>query len=129
MALTQRFGVKYPFSSNNLDEIYIDLNETLTDRVKSEVLHVLFTPKGQKLRNPDFGTDLIKYLFDPKDDTSFESVKSSIKMDIGKYVKNIEFDDIRILQDEQDERGIIVVVEYSVVKGNKKEKTKVAVKL
>lgn len=129
MALTQRFGVKYPFSSNNLNEIYIDLNETLTDRVKSEVLHVLFTPKGQKLRNPDFGTDLIKYLFDPKDDTSFESVKSSIKMDIGKYVKNIEFDDIRILQDEQDERGIIVVVEYSVVKGNKKEKTKVAVKL
>lgn len=129
MALTQRFGVKYPFSSNNLDEIYIDLNETLTDKVKSEVLHVLFTPKGQKLRNPDFGTDLIKYLFDPKDDTSFESVKSSIKMDIGKYVKNIEFDDIRILQDEQDERGIIVVVEYSVVKGNKKEKTKVAVKL
>jgi phage baseplate assembly protein W len=129
MALTQRFGVKYPFSSNNLDEIYIDLNETLTDRVKSEVLHVLFTPKGQKLRNPDFGTDLIKYLFDPKDDTSFESVKSSIKMDIGKYVKNIEFEDIRILQDENDERAIIVVVEYSVVKGNKKEKTKVAVKL
>ena len=121
MALTQRFGVKYPFSSNNLDEIYIDLNETLTDKVKSEVLHVLFTPKGQKLRNPDFGTDLIKYLF--------EEIISSIKMDIGKYVKNIEFDDIRILQDEQDERGIIVVVEYSVVKGNKKEKTKVAVKL
>lgn len=129
MALTQRFGVKYPFSSNNLDEIYIDLNETLTDRVKSEVLHVLFTPKGQKLRNPDFGSDLIKYLFDPKDDTSFESVKSSIKMDVGKYVKNIEFEDIRVLQDENDERGIIVVVEYSVVKGNKKEKTKVAVKL
>lgn len=127
--LTQHYGIKYPFSSDNLEEIYIDLNDTLTDRVKSEVLHVLFTPKGQKLRNPDFGTDLIKYLFDQKDDTSFEGIKSSIKMDIGKYVKNIEFDDIRILQDENDDRGIIVVVEYSVIKGNKKEKTKVAVKL
>lgn len=129
MSLTQKFGIKYPFSNDNLEEVYIDLNKTLTEKVKSDVLHVLFTPKGQKLRNPDFGTDLIKYLFDPKDDTSFESVKSSIKMDIGKYVQNIEFEDIRILQDENDERGIIVVVEYSVIKGNKKEKTKVAVKL
>lgn len=129
MALTQHFGIRYPFSSNNLEEVYVDLNKTLTDRVKSEVLHVLFTPKGQKLRNPDFGTDLIKYLFDPKDDVSFESIKSSIKMDIGKYVKNIEFEDIRIHQDEKDERGIIVVVEYSVIKGNIKEKTKVAVKI
>ena len=50
-------------------------------------------------------------------------------MDISKYVNNIEFEDIRILQDDNDDRAIIVVVEYSVVKGNKKEKTKVAVKL
>ena len=129
MALKQRYGIKYPFSSDNLEEIYVDLNDTYTDRVKSEVLHVLFTPKGQKLRNPDFGTDLIKYLFDPKDDTSFESVKATIKTDIGKYVDGVEFEDIRIINDENDERGIIVVVEYSVVQGNKKEKTQVAVKI
>lgn len=129
MALTQKYGIRFPFSTDNLEEVYVDLNETLTDKVKSDVLHVLFTPKGQKLRNPDFGTDLIKYLFDPKDDESFDNVKASIKMDIGKYVNNIEFEDIRILQDENDDRAIIVVVEYSVIKGNKKEKTKVAVKL
>lgn len=129
MALKQRFGIKYPFSSDNLEEIYVDLNDTYTDRVKSEVLHVLFTPKGQKLRNPDFGTDLIKYLFDMKDETSFDEVKSTIKTDIGKYVNGVEFEDIRILNDENDERGIIVIVEYSVVRGNKKEKTQVAVKI
>ena len=129
MALKQRYGIKYPFSSDNLEEIYVDLNDTYADRVKSEVLHVLFTPKGQKLRNPDFGTDLIKYLFDQEDDTSFESVKATIKTDIGKYVDGVEFEDIRIINDENDERGIIVVVEYSVVQGNKKEKTQVAVKI
>lgn len=125
----QYFGIKYPFSNDNLEEIYLDLNETHADRVKSEVLHVLFTPKGQKLRNPDFGTDLIKYLFDQKDETSFDEVKSTIKTDIGKYVNGVEFEDIRIINDENDERGIIVVVEYSVIQGNKKEKTQVAVKI
>lgn len=129
MAVKQYYGIKYPFSNENLDEIYIDLNENITDKTKSEVLHVLFTPKGQKLRNPDFGTDLIKYIFDNKGDMTFNEVKSSIKNDICKYVSNIEFNDIRILQDENDDRGIIVVVEYSVIKGNKKEKTKVAVRI
>lgn len=125
----QYYGIKYPFENMNLEEIYVDLNETYVDRVKSEVLHVLFTPKGQKLRNPDFGTDLIKYLFDQKDETAFEDIKTTIKTDIGKYVNGVEFEDIRILNDENDERGIIVVVEYSVIEGNKKEKTQVAVKI
>ena len=129
MARKQYYGIKYPFSSNNDEEIYVDLNEDITDKTKSEVLHVLFTPKGQRLRNPDFGTDLIKYIFDNKGDDTFNDVKASIKNDISKYVSNVEFNDIRILQDENDERGIIVVVEYSVLKGNKKEKTKVAVKI
>ena len=129
MAVKQNYGIKYPFSSDNDDEIYIDLNETITDKTKSEVLHVLFTPKGQRLRNPDFGTDLIKYIFDNQIDTTLNDLKSSIKNDISRYVSNVEFNDIRILKDEKDERGIIVVVEYSVLKGNKKEKTKVAVKI
>lgn len=129
MGKRQYFGIRYPFSNNNVDELYIDVNETFTEKVKSDVLHVLFTPKGQRLRNPDFGTDLIKYIFSQKDNTSFNNIKETIMSDVCKYVKNIEFDDIRILQDEKDERSIIVVVEYSVVIGNKKEKTQVAVKL
>ena len=125
----QYFGIRYPFSNDNVEELYIDLNETYTDKIKSDVLHVLFTPKGQKLRNPDFGTDLIKYIFEQKDDIAFSDIKATIMSDVCKYVKSIEFDDIRILRDENDEHHIIVVVEYSVVIGNKKEKTQVAIKL
>ena len=129
MATKQYYNIRYPFSNENLDNIYIDLNENINDKTKSDVLHVLFTPKGQRLRNPDFGTDLIKYLFDQKDEESFNNIKATIINDICKYVSNIEFDDIRILNDDNDDRGIIIVVEYSVLKGNKKERTKVAVKL
>ena len=129
MALTQKHGIKYPFSSDNIEEVYLDLNTSIADKVKSDVLHVLFTPKGQRLRQPEFGTDLIKYLFDQKDEGTFNSVKQTIMSDVCRYISNIEFNDIRILQDDNDDRGVIVVVEYSVIKGNKKEKTQVAVKV
>ena len=58
MSKIQKYGIKYPFTSDNDEGYLLDLNETLADGVKSQVLHVIFTPKGQKLRDPDFGTDL-----------------------------------------------------------------------
>ena len=71
MALTQKYGIKYPFTSDNDEGMFIDLNKTYAESIKSQVLHLIFTPKGQKLRDPNFGTDLVKYIFGPKDEATF----------------------------------------------------------
>ena len=126
MGKKQYYGIKYPFSSDNLDGLYIDLNETYTDSVKSQVLHVLFTPKGQRLRNPDFGTDLIKFLFQQNDEITESDLKTSLTTDIAKYVNGVKFEDISF---EREDNSIIVIVHYSVQKGNKTEINSVAVKI
>jgi phage baseplate assembly protein W len=129
MAITQKYGIKYPFTSNNENCLYLDLNETYSDSIKSQVLHVIFTPKGQRLRKPDFGTDLIKYIFNPSDENTFGEIKNEISKQISKYVPEVMFRDITIYNDEESDNGIIVVIEYGVKKGEKTEITKVAVKL
>lgn len=129
MALTQKYGIKYPFTTDNDDGTYIDLNKTFADGIQSQVLHVIFTPKGQKLRDPNFGTDLVKYIFAPKDSLTFGDIKNEISSQISKYVPSVEFREISVYNDENDEHGIVVIVEYSVKNGNKTEVTKVAVKL
>ena len=122
----QYYGIKYPFFSDNLEELYIDLNESHNDDVKSQVLHVLFTPKGQRLRNPDFGTDLVKYIFQQNNEMTEEELKASLANDISKYVKGVKFEDISF---EKQEHSLIVIVHYSIKKGNKTEINSVAVKL
>ena len=129
MALTQKYGIKYPFTSENNEGTYIDLNNTLGEGVKSQVLHVIFTPKGQKLRDPDFGTNLIKYIFGPSDSLALNDVKTEITSQINKYVPSVEFRDISLYNSETSDNGIIVMVEYGVKRGNKTEITTVAVKL
>ena len=129
MAVTQKYGIKYPFTSDNDDGTYIDLNQTYADGIKSQVLHVIFTPKGQKLRDPEFGTDIIRYVYSPSDSLTFNEVKNEISEKISKYVPSVTFRDISIYDDKDSDNGIIVMVEYSVSKGNKTEITKVAVKL
>lgn len=129
MAVTQKYGIKYPFTTDNDDGTYIDLNKSYADGIQSQVLHVIFTPKGQKLRDPDFGTNLVEYIFNPSDALTFGGIKSEISTQISKYVPSVEFRDISVYNDENNENGIIVIVEYGVTKGNKIELTKVAVKL
>ena len=129
MAVTQKYGIKYPFTTDNDDGTYIDLNKTYGEGIQSQVLHVIFTPKGQKLRDPDFGTDLVKYIFRQSDSSTFGSIKGEISSQIAKYVPEVEFRDISIYNSEGDDNSIVVMVEYGVKQGNKTEVTKVAVKL
>lgn len=129
MAVTQKYGIKYPFTTDNDDGTYIDLNKTYGEGIQSQVLHVIFTPKGQKLRDPDFGTDLVKYIFSQSDSSTFGSIKGEISSQISKYVPEVEFRDISIYNSEGDDNSIVVMVEYGVKQGNKTEVTKVAVKL
>lgn len=129
MAVTQKYGIKYPFTNDNNDGTYIDLNNTLADGVQSKILHVIFTPKGQKLRDPEFGTDLVKYIFNPSDGDTFNEIKNEITTQVLKYVPSVEFRDVTVYRDENDEHGIVVMIEYGVKKGNKTEVTTVAIKL
>jgi phage baseplate assembly protein W len=129
MGKIQKYGIKYPFTLNNNDNVYLDLNDSRTESIKSQVLHLIFTPKGQKLRDPDFGTDLIKFIFAPSDGDTFNEIKREITSQILKYIPEVEFRDISVHKNEGDDFGIVVLIEYGVKKGNKIEVTNVAVKL
>jgi phage baseplate assembly protein W len=125
----QKYGIKYPFTSDNEDGIFLDLNDSLAEGVKSRVLHVIFTPKGQKLRDPNFGTDLIKFIFSQKDDLTINGIKTEITNQLMKYVPEVEFKDIRIYTSENNENELIVSIDYGVKNGNKMEITTVSLKL
>lgn len=128
MAKTQYYGIKYPFTYDNGDSLYLDLNETYEDSIQSQILHIIFTPKGQKLRDPEFGSDLIKYLFDPANGTTFDNIKTQIRNDIATRISNVVFDDIQILNGEDDNSRIVSVL-YTVKKGNVEVQNNVAIKI
>ena len=125
----QYFGIKYPFTSDNLDEMFLDLNETYEDSVKSKMLHVIFTPKGSRLRMPDFGTNLVQYIFEPNDVDTLSNIKSEITIQVGKYVPGVRFDDISVVRDDKDERGTVVILYYTIQKGENEVSESLGIKI
>lgn len=119
MANVQYYGIKYPFTVNNDENYFSDVNYTLKDKVKSLLMHVIFTPKGQKIRDPEFGTNLIKYIFEPNDTDSWESVKNEIMDVVKKYINGVTVNDISMLETNDDSHQLYVRVDYTVSNGLK----------
>ena len=119
MAKKQYFNIKYPFKNEGFQHFYIDANDTLKDKARSTLMHIVFTPKGQRIRLPEFGTDLIKFIFDPNEYTTWESVKNEVSESVNRWTSNIKLNDIQIVKNENDESEIYVRLDYSVSEGNK----------
>lgn len=113
----QFYGIKYPFTNNDVENYYVDLNKDYSEKVKSILMHVVFTPKGQKIRDPEFGTDLIKFIFQPDDSISWEGIKSEISTIVSKYVNGVTIKNIQVLQSDKDLAEVYVRLDYSVSNG------------
>lgn len=125
--IKQFYGIKFPFSEESDELTFFDMNESKEDGVKSMLLHIILTPKGQRLRHPNFGTDLIKYVFEPNDDTTWSQIKEDIRKQINFYLPEVIFEDISIVENENN--GMYVEIEYSIENNGIISKNKTLVKL
>ena len=127
--IKQYYGIKYPFSEESDDLTFFDMNETKQDGIKSMLLHIILTPKGQRLRRPNFGTDLINYVFEPNDSSTWSIIKEEIRKQIALYLPEVSFEDIAIKHNLEEENSIYVEIDYSVNQNGVNVKNKTLVKL
>ena len=105
------------------------MNESMIDGVKSKLLHLILTPKGQRLRHPEFGTDLIKFIFEANDNTTWNLIKEEINKQVSLYIPEIIFEDINIHHNLEESNSVYVEVDYSVNDNGRTVKNKALVKL
>ena len=131
----QYYDISYPFAADNADGYFIDLNNNLDSKVASEIAHVILTRKGTRIRKPEFGTNLIKYIFEPNDELTWDAVQNEIKNSVQRYVPNAVINDVRVVTASENEEldgndvNIYIDIKYGVVKGATIENNRIAIKL
>ncbi|MDE6285318.1 MAG: GPW/gp25 family protein [Bacilli bacterium] len=119
--IRQEYGIKYPFTADNTNGSFIDLNQSLKSKIRSIIMHVIFTPKGQKIRDPEFGTDLIQNIFEPNENQTWVKIQDSISKAVSKYLPNVNLTNIEMLKNENNMSELYVKIQYSVVNGSNVE--------
>lgn len=98
MAKQQKYGIKFPITVVSDDKTLFDLNMNRVEQVKSELMHLIFTPKGQRLRKPDFGTRLIQFMFNPSDNETWGDVVSEIKETVKIWIPDCNVVDVEVAE-------------------------------
>jgi len=77
-------------------------------------MHLLLTNKGERLYQPDFGTDLKKFLFEPNIVTVQSDIKNEIQKALDKYLPKLTVDRLEVEPIEGSDHSVIVRLEYTV---------------
>ena len=81
--------------------------------VKSQLMHVLFTPIGQRIRQPNFGTNLIQFLFNPNENETFSDVMITLKETVKRWVPDCSLENI-IMTETDNGLGLNALIRYTV---------------
>lgn len=114
MAKTQHYGIKFPIQVVSEEGKCLDLNLNKAQMVKSQLMHVLFTPIGQRIRQPNFGTNLIQFLFNPNENENFSDVMIALKDAVKKWVPDCVLEEI-VISETDNGLGLYALIQYSVM--------------
>ena len=89
-------------------------------RVTQSLFVLLSTPKGSRFFNPDFGTDLYKYLFENNSNIVCDLIKDCVTREIKMWEKRIDFN-VKVTNNIEDNK-FEVSIKYNL-KGQKDEYT------
>ena len=81
--------------------------------IKQAIVNLLLTNKGEKLFNPEYGSDIRSYLFEPLDYGTAAQIQRNIAYSVNKHEPRVQIEDLRA-NPNFDDNGFDVEMTYSV---------------
>ncbi len=111
------YGIRFPFTAKDDEKFYVDAEYNPYQEIKSDLIHLLFTPVGQRLRDPNFGTRLIEYIFEPNDSKTYTDIKIEMQEVMKKYFPGVTLLELTVSKNESDTYGARVTLKYQIDEG------------
>jgi len=106
-------NIEFPFRDDTKGK-FLALNKESKSAIKSDLIHLLLTNKGERLYLPDFGANLKRYLFEPNDELTSTSIKNEIQESVNRFIPNLKLTDLSIDRLTNNEHVARVRIDYIV---------------
>ena len=81
--------------------------------IKQAIVNLILTNKGERLFNPDYGSDIRSYLFEPLDYAIAGIIKKNMQLSLAKYEPRIRVTSIACIPNFED-NGLYVELTYEI---------------
>ncbi len=103
-------GISLPFGRLGTNQLFNKTYNT-KDQIKSNFINLLLTNKGERILNPEFGSNLRQLLFENITSITEENIKDAIISSANIYLPEIQVVNIT-LNNEYDNNTINITIDY-----------------
>ena len=112
MAVTQSFkDINITFKKHPVTNDLVVSRDA--SAIKQAIVNLLLTNKGEKLFNPEYGSDIRSYLFEPLDYGTAAQIQRNIAYSVNKHEPRVQIEDLRA-NPNFDDNGFDVEMSYSI---------------
>ena len=98
-------NIRFPLN-DDLDKNGLFSSNAITkEALESNLILLLLTRKGERYYQPDYGTNLIQYLFEPKDNFTLADIEEELRETVSRYIPQLTIDSVDFFR-EVDVDGI-----------------------
>jgi phage baseplate assembly protein W len=83
--------------------------------VRESIRIILLTDERERLRLPEFGGGLSRYLFEPNTATTRQSIRDRIQRALAEWEPRIRVESVAVDPDPKDREGAIATITYRLV--------------
>ena len=99
--MSKSINIGFPLKDSNINQLF-QTNSTTKNAYLSDLLLLLLTNAGERYMDPNYGTNLLQYIFDPTDNLTENNVIASIKKTVKAYIPTLTINNVVFNQSEQE---------------------------
>ena len=108
------FGLKFPLTYKDGRDGFFPRAKNVIEQASSNIKNLLLTRKGERVGQPNFGSDLFNVIFEQITEDTFDTVKQTITDAIETWLPYVTIEDIKVFTENENPNTIIVNLEFSV---------------
>jgi phage baseplate assembly protein W len=83
--------------------------------VRESIRVLLLTAQGERLRRPDYGAGLERFLFEPNTPTTWRAIEEVIRRQLAKWEPRVQVEALQVAADPDDPEAAIAELSFTLV--------------
>lgn len=95
-------NIRFPLEDDKSKNVLFQQNDISKDALTSNLVLLLLTQKGERYYAPNYGTNLLKYIFEQKDQITQSEIEAELRTTVKEFIPQLTINRVRFFGDEDD---------------------------
>ena len=88
------YNIRFPLQNDSDKNTYFQMTKVTKDAFSSDLILLLLTQKGERYYEPNYGTNLLKFIFEQNDNLVATEVEQEIKNTVSLYIPLLKISNV-----------------------------------